>query len=55
MSLAAVVSGADGIMLEVHRRPEEAMSDKDQTITPLQFENIIGKVRKLKDFAEKLK
>jgi 3-deoxy-7-phosphoheptulonate synthase len=44
MSLAAVASGADGLMLEVHTDPEMAKSDKDQALTPKQFSIITKKV-----------
>lgn len=47
MSLASVASGADGIIVEVHRNPAEALSDKEQALTPPQFKEMIGKVRKL--------
>jgi 3-deoxy-7-phosphoheptulonate synthase len=47
MSLASVAAGADGIIVEVHRNPAEALSDKDQAMTPPQFREMIGKVRKL--------
>lgn len=33
MAMAAVACGADGIMMEVHPKPEEAWSDGDQSIT----------------------
>ncbi len=47
MSLASVACGADGIIVEVHRNPAEALSDKDQALTPPQFKEMLGKVRKL--------
>ena len=37
MSLAAVAAGADGVMVEVHPRPDEALSDGEQSITIEQF------------------
>lgn len=37
MSLASVACGADGIAVEVHRNPIEALSDKDQQLTHEQF------------------
>jgi len=54
MSLAAVAAGADGLMLEVHYKPEEAQSDKDQTLSPLQFEDIATKAKKLREFMKGL-
>ena len=50
MSLAAVAAGADGLLLEVHINPLEAKSDADQQLTPEQFNNIMKKVIKLKNF-----
>lgn len=50
MCLAAVAAGADGIIVEVHIRPDEALSDKDQTMNPGQFSEMIKKVRPLHRF-----
>jgi 3-deoxy-7-phosphoheptulonate synthase len=37
MSLAAVAAGSDGLIMEVHYKPEEAASDKDQALSPALF------------------
>jgi 3-deoxy-7-phosphoheptulonate synthase len=37
MALAAVASGADGIMVEIHPNPDEALSDGEQSLTLEQF------------------
>ena len=50
MSLAAIAAGADGLMIEVHHNPEEALSDKDQALTPKHFSSIMKKIRKLTEF-----
>ncbi len=50
MSLSAVGAGADGLMIEVHYKPEEALSDRDQAIDPSMYTRIINKVRKMSDF-----
>jgi 3-deoxy-7-phosphoheptulonate synthase len=42
MALAGVAAGADGIMVEVHPRPDEALSDGDQSITPEQFRDLVA-------------
>ena len=47
MSLASVAAGADGVMIEVHIRPEEALSDKDQTLSPAEFGKIVRRIRSL--------
>jgi 3-deoxy-7-phosphoheptulonate synthase len=48
--LASVAVGADGIIVEVHRNPAEAMSDREQALTPAQFAEIAGKTRALSRF-----
>jgi 3-deoxy-7-phosphoheptulonate synthase len=45
MALAAVASGADGIMLEVHNDPEVALSDGEQALLPDRFESLVGQMR----------
>lgn len=54
MSLAAVATGADGLMVEVHRNPAEAVSDKEQTLSPAQFSEMMKKVRPLRKFMDGL-
>ncbi len=38
---------------EVHDHPEDALSDKDQAMTPDEFKTLSGKVRALQTFMEK--
>lgn len=45
MSLAAVAAGADGIMVEVHNQPEEALSDGAQSLYFDQFKGLINKLK----------
>ncbi len=47
MSLAAVAAGADGLIIEVHNDPEHAWCDGAQSITPEQFDSLMGKVSRL--------
>lgn len=54
LSLAAVAVGADGVMVEVHIKPEEALCDKEQTLSPLQFEKMMEKMRALHQFVSDL-
>jgi 3-deoxy-7-phosphoheptulonate synthase len=49
MAKAAVASGADGLIIEVHPKPEEAFSDGAQSLTPLQFDDLMVWVKKLVD------
>jgi 3-deoxy-7-phosphoheptulonate synthase len=37
MARAAIAAGADGLMIEVHNNPEEALSDGAQSLYPKQF------------------
>ncbi len=50
MSLASIAAGADGLIIEVHRNPNEALSDKEQALTPIQFATLVRKVRALEKF-----
>ena len=54
MSLAAVAAGADGLMIEVHYKPETALCDADQALTPDIFHDIMRQLRPLKSFMETL-
>ena len=47
MSLASVVAGCDGLMIEVHDRPDESKCDKDQAIDIIALKNIIKKIKLL--------
>lgn len=44
MARAAVAAGADGVAVEVHPRPEEALSDGPQSLTPERFRRLVGEV-----------
>lgn len=47
MSLAAMAAGADGILIEVHCNPAEALCDKDQAMNPVMFGDLMRKLRGL--------
>ncbi len=47
MSLAAVAAGCDGLMVEVHAKPAEALCDGDQSMTPDVFAQLMARVRPL--------
>ena len=47
MSLAAAAAGADGLIIEVHNDPPHALCDGAQSITPEQFDALMGKLRTL--------
>ena len=44
VSRAAVAAGADGLLIEVHQDPENALSDGYQSLTPAQFKDLMGEV-----------
>ena len=45
MARAAVAAGADGLMVEVHPDPDQAVSDGAQTLTPPQFTEMMQQIR----------
>ena len=49
MALAAAVSGADGLMIEVHNDPKHALCDGAQSLTPEQFDDVAKSVFKIKN------
>jgi 3-deoxy-7-phosphoheptulonate synthase len=53
LSLASVAAGADGLIIEVHHKPEEAMSDGAQSLKPKKFEDLIVKARLIADAVDK--
>jgi 3-deoxy-7-phosphoheptulonate synthase len=54
MSMAAVAAGADGLIIEVHHKPSEALCDADQALTPEMFEDIMRRIRPMQSFMEQL-
>jgi 3-deoxy-7-phosphoheptulonate synthase len=50
LSLASVAAGADGLTVEVHTNPEEALCDKEQALTPKQFSEMMQRIRSLHQF-----
>jgi len=54
MSLAAVAAGADGLIIEVHYRPEEALSDREQAMPPDMFAAVAKKIMGLREFMKRM-
>jgi len=54
MSLAAMAAGADGIIIEVHYNPDEAVCDKDQAMSPEMFTGLMGKLGRLESCMHEL-
>ncbi len=42
---AAIAAGADGLMIEVHQRPDEAWSDGRQSLKPERFAQLVSEAR----------
>jgi 3-deoxy-7-phosphoheptulonate synthase len=47
VALAAIAAGADGLTVEVHPRPDEALSDGPQSLIPEQFERLMRDIEAL--------
>jgi len=45
MALAAVAAGADGLMVEMHPNPRQALSDGAQSLTPVQVQAMMSRLR----------
>lgn len=45
MAKAAVAAGADGLMIEVHANPEEALSDGEQSLRPDMFATLMRELK----------
>ena len=50
-SLAAVAAGADGLIIEVHQEPQNALSDGAQAVTPKQFDEIASTAKNIREIA----
>ena len=49
MAKAGLVVGADGVMVEVHHNPSQALSDGKQSLSIPQFREVFGKLNNLID------
>jgi 3-deoxy-7-phosphoheptulonate synthase len=47
LSRAAIAIGGDGLIVEVHDRPEEALSDGNQALLPEEFADLVRSIRRL--------
>jgi 3-deoxy-7-phosphoheptulonate synthase len=50
---AAVAAGADGLIIEVHNDPENALSDGEQSLTPEAFADLMTTLKKYADLEGK--
>ena len=53
MAKAAIASGADGLMIEVHPNPETAFSDGAQSLLPEEFDKLVKELKKYLKLAGK--
>ena len=42
LALASAAAGADGLIIECHPRPEEALCDKDQALTEAELAQLLA-------------
>ncbi len=54
LSLSAIAVGADGLMIESHPNPKEALCDGRQSLNFDEFERLFNKVKKLSTVLEQL-
>lgn len=47
MSMAAVAAGADGLLVEVHSSPKEALCDGPQSLLPEKFSQMVNSLQKV--------
>jgi len=47
LSKASVAVGADGLLIEVHHNPEEALVDGEQSLTPEAFQSLMAELRQV--------
>ncbi|MEW6681979.1 MAG: 3-deoxy-7-phosphoheptulonate synthase [Nitrospirota bacterium] len=47
MARAAIAAGADGLLIEVHGNPEEALCDGEESLTPPKFAAMMDELRKV--------
>ena len=53
MAQAAIVAGADGLLIEVHQDPEAALSDGFQSLKPEKFRILLERVQELASFVHR--
>lgn len=47
VALAGIAAGADGLIIEVHPHPEEALSDGQQSLKPERFFDLVSRVKRM--------
>ena len=54
MSMASIAAGCDGLMIEVHNKPECALCDGAQSLYPEQFDELYAKLKKIASVVDKI-
>ena len=54
VSRAAIAAGADGLMIEVHPHPAEALSDGAQSLKPENFARLVQSVRRVAEAVDRV-
>ena len=53
LAYSGMAVGADGLIVEIHNCPKEALSDGDQALLPRDFEYLMKKLKDLKPWSQK--
>ena len=53
MAKASVAAGADGVMIEMHNKPEIAMCDGAQSLYPHQLKELLEQIKLIADVCAK--
>ncbi len=53
VSKAAIAAGADGLIVEVHPHPEQALSDGAQSLTPARYADLVARVRRVAEAVDR--
>jgi 3-deoxy-7-phosphoheptulonate synthase len=53
MAQAAIVAGADGLIVEVHQDPQAALSDGFQSLKPEKFRDLVDRISELAPFVHR--
>jgi 3-deoxy-7-phosphoheptulonate synthase len=53
IALAAVAAGADGLIIEVHPSPEDAVSDGNQSLLPENFEKLMAALKRVAEAVDR--
>ena len=53
MAMAGIAAGADGLIIEVHPKPAEALSDGPQSLKPERFASVMTRIRRVAEALER--